>query len=213
VRKIVILGLLMIFFASALVSQSISEKEDLENKVYLSALDKNVLNTVELLDAFKTGMKKMQEKEYDKVEYYKSFLEDVSNECFLIRDNIFNSVNMQPEQRSEVVKDVIKSLKPDVIYENKYIPAQQDRENSDYLDRISVKLMKKVNETLQNITKEEENIKKNEAISREYLKLHSQHFMYSMLLNYITPSEHLNKRNRNFLVKVAKEIMVGMQEA
>ncbi|HCX73518.1 MAG TPA: hypothetical protein DHM37_07360 [Candidatus Cloacimonas sp.] len=212
-RKIVILGLLMIFFASALVSQSISEKEDLENKVYLSALDKNVLNTVELLDAFKTGMKKMQEKEYDKVEYYKSFLEDVSNECFLIRDNIFNSVNMQPEQRSEVVKDVIKSLKPDVIYENKYIPAQQDRENSDYLDRISVKLMKKVNETLQNITKEEENIKKNEAISREYLKLHSQHFMYSMLLNYITPSEHLNKRNRNFLVKVAKEIMVGMQEA
>ncbi|MDN5353858.1 MAG: hypothetical protein PWQ09_614 [Candidatus Cloacimonadota bacterium] len=203
----------MIFFASALVSQSISEKEDLENKVYLSALDKNVLNTVELLDAFKTGMKKMQEKEYDKVEYYKSFLEDVSNECFLIRDNIFNSVNMQPEQRSEVVKDVIKSLKPDVIYENKYIPAQQDRENSDYLDRISVKLMKKVNETLQNITKEEENIKKNEAISREYLKLHSQHFMYSMLLNYITPSEHLNKRNRNFLVKVAKEIMVGMQEA
>jgi hypothetical protein len=213
VRKIVILGLLMIFFASALVSQSISEKEDLENKVYLSALDKNVLNTVELLDAFKTGMKKMQEKEYDKVEYYKNFLEDVSNECFLIRDNIFNSVNMQPEQRSEVVKDVIKSLKPDVIYENKYIPAQQDRENSDYLDRISVKLMKKVNETLQNITKEEENIKKNEAISREYLKLHSQHFMYSMLLNYITPSEHLNKRNRNFLVKVAKEIMVGMQEA
>lgn len=203
----------MIFFASALVSQSISEKEDLENKVYLSALDKNVLNTVELLDAFKTGMKKMQEKEYDKVEYYKSFLEDVSNECFLIRDNIFNSVNMQPEQRSEVVKDVIKSLKPDVIYENKYIPAQQDRENSDYLDRISVKLMKKVNETLQNITKEEENIKKNEAISREYLKLHSQHFMYSMLLNYITPSEHLNKRNRNFLVKVVKEIMVGMQEA
>jgi hypothetical protein len=213
VRKIVILGLLMIFFASALVSQSISEKEDLENKVYLSALDKNVLNTVELLDAFKTGMKKMQENKYDKVEYYKSFLEDVSNECFLIRDNIFNSVNMQPEQRSEVVKDVIKSLKPDVIYENKYIPAQQDRENSDYLDRISVKLMKKVNETLQNITKEEENIKKNEAISREYLKLHSQHFMYSMLLNYITPSEHLNKRNRNFLVKVAKEIMVGMQEA
>lgn len=212
-KKTLIISLIMILFVTALASQTITEKQNEENRIYLSALDKNVLNTIELLEAFKTGKKEMKKKKYDNLQYYEKFLEDVSSECFLIRDNVFTSLNMPPQERSQIIKNVLKSLKPDVVFQDKKISQKQDAENRQYLEEISAKLVKKVNNTLQKITKEEEIIEEKEAITRDYLKLHSQHFMYSTLLNYIMPSEHLNKRYRNYLTRIVKEIMTGMQES
>jgi len=118
---------------------------------------------------------------------------------------------MPSQERSQIIKNVLKSLKPDVVFQKKYISQKKDTENREYLEEVSAKLVKKVNNSLQEITKEEEIIKQKEAITRDYLKLHSQHFMYSTLLNYIMPSEHLNKRYRNYLTQIVKEIMIGMQ--
>ena len=53
---------------------------------------------------------------------------------------------------------------------------------------------------------EEEKIIEIKTFDQYFFHLHSQQFIYQLVLNFLKPSDHLSRSNRAFLIRVAAEI-------
>ena len=139
-------------------------------------------------------------------ERYKKFLLEMTMICMNLRNDISSSIELNFEQREIFVQELISSIKPDVKIISESITKQQDLQGVQF----GKLFMQRINSHLKDIRKEiiteEEKIMESKTFDQYYFHLHSQQFIYQIIMDFMQPFEHLSKKNRAFIIRIAAEI-------
>lgn len=204
--------LLMILLSSSLFAQDqvISEKQDEFNRKYLIQLNNNLLSTIDMLQVFN---EKGQEIYLIKQgELYNSFLLDLTMQCSNLIDKIRQAEVMSPLARELQIRALIATIKADVEYNSEEVPEAQQRENSNYLTNVEINLNAQTASVLQAMVKEEKLILEKGEVTTNYLRLHTHHFLFSLLEDFIQPSDYLSPANENYLVQIVQSVDASLQK-
>jgi hypothetical protein len=197
--------ILVILTVSCILNAGIFVNQDDRNKEFMLELDKNILSSIMFLTTFNDGVKNMPE-DVTGAETYKHFLMEMTIECSKFRESIRNSENMKKGERELQIKLMITSLKPDVVFDTGKVSKQKNEANIQRLDE-SEKMLKKMSEkAMKAMLGMEQEIVETRKIKQEYIAVHSQHFLYSLLLDFIDINDLMSKKNRNHLASVVKDM-------
>ena len=202
-KKIIITLLLAIIFIS--LNAEISKTQNKMNLIFLRELDSNLLETIKVMDVYNQATNNIPF-EVLGTERYQEFLMEMTMICMSLRNEISNSIELNSKKRELFIQELISSIKPDVKRISESITKQQDMQGKQF----SKLLRQKINDHLKDIRKEiineEEIIIESKTFNQYYFHLHSQQFIYQLVLNFLIPSNHLSSSNRAFLLRVAAEI-------
>ena len=202
-KKIVITIILATIFIG--LNSEISKTQNNMNLIFLRELDSNLLETIKIMDAYNQASNNIPY-EVLGTDRYQKFLMEMTMICMNLRNDISSSIELNSEQREMLIKELISSIKPDVKSVSESITKQQDLQGK----RFSKLLKQKINAHLKEIRKEiiieEEKIIESKTFDQYYFHLHSQQFIYHLIMNFLKLSEHLSRSNRAFLIRVAAEI-------
>ena len=202
-KKIVIIIFLATIFIG--LNAEISKTQNNMNLIFLRELDSNLVETIKIMDAYNQASNNIP---YDVIgtERYQNFLMEMTMICMNLRNEISGSIELNSEQREEFIQELISSIKPDVKLITESITKQQDIQGK----KFNKLFIQKINSYLKDIRKEiiaeEEKIMENKTFDQYYLHLHSQQYIYHLIIDFLKPSEHLSKSNRAFLIRIAAEI-------
>ena len=202
-KKLVVTIILATLFIG--LTAEISKTQNNMNLIFLREVDSNLLETIKIMDAYNQAMNNIP---YDVLgtERYQKFLMEMTMICMNLRNEISSSIKFNSEQRELFIQELISSIKPDVKLVSESITKQQDMQGKQF----SKMLMQRINAHLKDLGKEiiaeEEIIIENKTFDQYYFHLHSQQFIYHLIMDFLKPSEHLSKTNRVFLIRVAAEI-------
>ena len=202
-KKIVITIILATIFIG--LNGEISKTQNNMNLIFLRELDSNLLETIKIMDAYNQASNNIPY-EVLGTERYQKFLMEMTMICMNLRNEISNSFELNSVQREIFVQDLISSIKSDVKLISESITKQQDLQGK----RFSKLFIQRINAHLKDIRKEiiieEEKIIESKTFDQYYFHLHSQQFIYHLIMDFLKPSEHLSRSNRAFLIRVAAEI-------
>lgn len=203
IKKIVIAVLLATIFVS--LTAEISKTQNNMNLIFLRELDAKLLDTIKIMDAYNQVTNNIPY-EVLGTERYQKFLMEMTMICMNLRNEISNSIELNSEKREKFIYELIGSIKPDVKSVSEPITEKQDVQGKQF----SRLLLKKINKHLIDIRKEilieEKKIMESKTFDPYYFHLHSQQFIYHLLIDFLHPSRHLSRKNRVFLIRVASEI-------
>jgi len=202
-KKLVILILTLLIFIS--VNAEINKVQNKKNIQYMNELDNNLVDAIKILDAFNKSTDKIP---YDiiGIDRYQKFLMEMAMICMNLRNDITDSTQLNFEQRESFVHDMISSLKPDVETVPVNITEKQNEQGIEYCRLFTKRINSYLIKILKDIVKEEEAIMETRTFTQHYFHLHSQQFMYQLVISFLKPSDYLSKENRAFLIRVISEI-------
>ena len=186
--------------------QNISDEQNIRNKQYLVNLDLNVLETIDIMVMFNDASKNLPEDTINGIITYRKFLLDMTMECGNIRKDIKLSKDMSPIEREKHIAMMFATIKPDVIYVHKKINNSQDLTNRETINKLHERIKKYIPFLQKEILKGEKAVIENSSFSKYYMNIHSQHFMFQLLSDYIANSDKLSYNNREYLLKIALSI-------
>ena len=202
-KKIVIIIFLATIFIG--LSAEITKTQNNMNLIFLRELNSNLLDTIKMMDAYNKASDNVPY-EVLGTEKYKKFLMEMTMICMNLRNDISSSIELNFEQREIFVQELISSIKPDVKIISESIMKQQDLQGVQF----GKLFMQRINSHLKDIRKEiiteEEKIMESKTFDQYYFHLHSQQFIYQLIMDFMQPFEHLSKKNRAFIIRIAAEI-------
>ncbi len=211
-RNKIILLLLTIVFSNLLFSENdISKKQNKLNEEYLQELDSNLIETIDLLAVFNETSKKIPET-VTGVSVYRKFLLEMTLECSNIRQKIADSEKKNSIRHEILIQMLISGLKPDVQFLPVPIGNKKDLQNKQLLEIMNERIQKHVTTLRKSILYEEKVILESGTFNKYFLDLHSKHFMYILLLDFLKPGKKLSKENRAYLLIMVKEIEGSLLE-
>ena len=202
-KKLVIALLLAVMFIG--LNAEISKTQNNMNLIFLRELDSNLLDTIKIMDAYNHAMNNIPY-EVLGAEHYQKFLMEMTMICMNLRNEISSSIEFNSEQREEFIQELISSIKPDVKLVTESITKQQDMQGKQFSKMFIQKINSHLKEIRKEIIAEEEKIMESKTFDQYYFHLHSQQFIYQLIMDFLKPSENLSKSNRAFLIRVAAEI-------
>ncbi len=198
---------LIIFLATIFIglNAEISKTQNNMNLIFLRELDSNLLDTIKIMDAYNHAMNNIP---YEVIgaEHYQKFLMEMTMICMNLRNEISSSIDFNSEQREEFIQELISSIKPDVKLVTESITKQQDMQGKQFSKMFIQKINSHLKEIRKEIIVEEEKIIESKTFDQYFFHLHSQQFIYQLIMDFLKPSEHLSRSNRAFLIRVAAEI-------
>ena len=203
IKKIIVTILLVTMFIG--LSAEISKTQNNMNLIFLRELDAKLLDTIKIMDAYNQVTKNIPF-EVLGTERYQQFLMEMTMICMNLRNDISSSVELNSEKREMFIYELIGSLKPDVKSISEPITEQQDLQGKQLSKLIEKKISKYLIDLRKEIIFEEEKIMKSKTFDQYHFHLHSQHFMYQLVISFLHPSQYLSRTNRAFLIRVASEI-------
>ncbi|MCD6176589.1 MAG: hypothetical protein J7K29_01990 [Candidatus Cloacimonetes bacterium] len=202
-KKLIITIILITIFIG--LNAEISKTQNNMNLIFLRELDSNLVETIKIMDVYNQATNNIS---YDVlgIEHYQQFLMEMTMICMNLRNDISDSVELNSEQRELFIQELISSIKPDVKIISESITKQQDMQGKKFSELFEKKINTHLKDIRKEIIIEEEKIIESKTFDQYYFHLHSQHFIYHLLMDFLKPSEHLSKLNRAFLIRVAAEI-------
>ena len=196
---ILLLGMLLSLHAE------ISKTQNNKNLKFLRQLDSNILETIKMMDAYNKASNNIP---FDVlgIEHYQKYLMEMTMICMNLRNDISSSVELNSKQREIFIQELINSIKPDVKRISESISEKQDKQGRQLCELLRQKINAHLKEIRKEIIIEEEKIIKSKTFDQYYFHLHSQQYIYHLIMNFLKPSEHLSRSNRAFLIRVAAEI-------
>ena len=203
IKKIVVIIFLATIFIG--LNAEISKTQNNMNLIFLRELDSNLLETIKIMDAYNQAMNNIP---YDVLgtEHYQKFLMEMTMICMNLRNEISSSIELNSEQRELFIQELISSIKPDVKIVSESITKQQDMQGKQFSKLFIQKINTHLKDIRKEIIAEEEKIMESKTFDQYYFHLHSQQFIYQLIMDFLKPSEHLSKSNRAFLIRIAAEI-------
>ncbi len=202
-NKIILTFLLATIFIS--LTAEITKTQNNMNLIFLRELDSNLLETIKIMDAYNQATDNIPY-EVLGIERYQKFLMEMTLICMNLRNDISSSIELNSEHREEFVKELISSLKPDVKLISESITKQQDLQGKRFCKLLKQKINNHLKDIRKEIIIEEEKIIESNTFDQYFFHLHSQQFIYQLVLNFLKLSDHLSWSNRAFLIRVAAEI-------
>ncbi len=203
IKKLVITVLLATIFVG--LTAEISKTQNNMNLIFLRELDAKLLDTIKIMDAYNQVTKNIPF-EVLGTERYQKFLMEMTMICMNLRNDISSSIELNSEKREIFIRGLISSIKPDVKSVSEPVTEKQDLQGKQF----NKLLMKRINRHLIDIRKEiiveEKRIMESKTFDQYYFHLHSQQFIYQLVMDFLHPSKHLSRTNRAFLIRVASEI-------
>jgi hypothetical protein len=187
-------------------SQNISEEQNIKNKQYLVNLDLNVLETIDIMVMFNDASKQLPDDTINGIYTYQKFLFDMTMECSNIRNDIKLSKVMTSNEREEHIAMMFATIRPEVIYTYKEIDNSHDLKNHETINELHERIKKYITFLQNEIIKSDKSVIENKSISKYFMNIHSQHFMFQLLSDYIVNSDKLSHNNREYLLKIALSI-------
>ncbi len=204
---IILLLVAMQIFAQ---EEVITPEQDNMNKKYLIQLNDNLLTTINMLEAFNVQAREIYLIKQGDV--YNSFLLDLTMQCSNLIDKIRQAEVMPPLERELQIRALIATVKADVEYKPVIVSDEEQRQNSNYLSNVGKNLKAQITSVLQAIIKEEQVILDKGEVSDNYFRLHTHHFLFSLLEDFIIPSDYLSPENENYLALIVQSIDDALQK-
>ncbi|MDO9577325.1 MAG: hypothetical protein Q7J16_05530 [Candidatus Cloacimonadales bacterium] len=210
-KKIIFILILILCVSVIFGQEEISKKQNKKNIEYLEQIDANINGTLRLLTAFNESANKMPDL-ITGLDIFSQFLMELTLECSNLKKNIAESQDLKPMNREILIQMLISTLNPDMKFVPFYIDKDKDAQNREMMKVMHAGIVDKVVDLQKKILQEEQGIIESETFNKYFFNLHSQHFIYQLLLDFVEPSEKLSKDNRNYLLKMIDELDAMMQE-
>lgn len=202
-KKLVITILLVTIFIS--LNAEISKTQNNKNLKFLRELDSNLLGTIKIMDAYNKATNNIPY-EVLGVEHYQKFLMEMTMICMNLRNDISSSVELNSEQREIFIQELIGSIKPDVKKVCDTITEQQDKQGIEFCKLLTRRINAHLSDLREGIIDEEKKIIESKTFNQYYFHLHSQQFIYHLVMDFLKLSDNLSRLNRAFLIRVVSEI-------
>ena len=210
IKKIYISLIIFSICLSASAEQISRKQNDLNNK-YLIELDNNLTQTINILTVFNDTANKIPDS-ITGLGTYKKFLMDMTLECSNLKRNIQNSKEESNMEREIFIQSLISSLKPDVQFLPVIIDNKKDDTNRKLMNVFLKRIQKHLSVLRKSILEEEKGVKESGIFNKYFLDLHSRHFIYLLTCNFIEPSGSLSRENRNFLLRIIRNMEDSLME-
>ena len=191
--------------------QNISKQQNQKNIEYLTQLDANINGTLQLLSAFHDTAGKMPDS-ITGLDLFSRFLLELTLECSKLKKSISAAGEMSHQEREIQIQRLISTLHPNVAFLPFHIDRNKDEQNREAMQILHAGIIEQVIELQKKILQEELGIIESYTFHKYFFHLHSQHFIYQLLLDFIEPSEKLSEDNRNYLLRMARHLEASMQE-
>ena len=198
--------MISIMLINFLYSKNVSDEQNIKNKQYLVNLELNVLETIDIMVMFNDASKQLPDDTINGINTYQQFLFDMTMECSNIRNDIKLSRDMSPIKREEHIAMMFATIRPEVIYTYKEIDNSHDLKNRETINELHKRIKKYIPFLQNEIIKSDISVIENKSISKYYMNIHSQHFMFQLLSDYIANSDKLSHNNLEYLLKIALSI-------
>jgi hypothetical protein len=173
------------------------------NQLFLEELDKNILSTIQVLEAFNNNAKNLYD--IEGADYYRRFLMDMTLECGKIRNLIMEG--LRSENNEDSILPIILTIRSDIKLQKNQVTLEMDKQNREQLATILKDANQKISMLRKKIIEEEKEIVEIQRINKTYLGYHSYHFLYSLLQDYISVSDYLSIQNRDYLKQIVMNII------
>ena len=203
-RLKIVLALIILSFAFNYAEDIITEEQDSDNKKFLILLNDNLLTTINVLQAYDEQASEVYL--IKNGEYYNAFLMDMVMQCSNLIDKIRNAEEMPDFEREKQIRALIATIKPDVEFLNNEIEVNRNKQNRNYLQDVNINLQSQTASILKALLKEEEIILQKGEVTQNYLRLHSHHFLFSLLNDFIEPFDYLSELNANYLAEIVRSV-------
>jgi len=197
--------LIFVFLFSSLLQAKVSIQQDSNNFDYLQYLDENLTGTIEVLSAFNNTLFSLST-EIKGVNAFSQFLMNLTMECSNLKKEIANSYQLSSTDREELIRILISSLNPEIKWYPFEIDKEQDEQNRQIAHIMKGRFREQIARLRQQIFKEEAGILEAKTFYKYFFFLHSQHFMYQLMMDFLEPSENLSRDNRDYLIKMVRAI-------
>jgi hypothetical protein len=192
-------------------SETISKQQNENNIEFLKQLDANINGTLRILAAFNETTNKMPDL-ITGLELFSRFLMERTLDCSNLKKNIIDSKEMDPEDRETLIQILITTLNPEIKFLPFQITDDVDKRNREAMKVLHAGIVDHVIDLQKIIIQEEQGIIESETFNKHFFNLHSQHFVYQLLLDFMEPSQNLSKENRNYLLEMARALEEIMLE-
>lgn len=187
------------------LNAEISKTQNNKNLKFLRELDSNILETIKMMDTLNKASNNIPY-EVLGIEHYQKFLMEMTMICMNLRNDISSSNELNSEQREIFVQELINSIKPDVKRVSESISENQDKQGRQ-LSKLQMQQIKvHLKELREEIIFEENKIIESKTFDQYYFHLHSQQFIYHLVMDFLEPSDNLSRLNRALLIRVVTEI-------
>ena len=190
----------------------VSSQQNKLNKEYLTLLDLNIGGTIKLLSSFNTILDSLPD-QITGTQLFSGFLMDLTLECGNLKKHIALTETMKSAEREEMIQVLIATLNPDIEYLPYSVSKEQDEQNRQILAAMHIRFKNRLFALQKEILREETLILESGTFNKYFFNLHSQHFMYELLMDFIEPSGNLSRENRNYLIQMATQLEEMMAES
>lgn len=194
-------------------AMAISTKQDNNNLAYLDELDIRLINTIDLISAFNESMKGLVDNNVANAEDFSHFLMDLVLECSAMRKLITQTRDLDDFEREYSIPLLFDYIKPpDEISRHSSIAPDLDKRNRIKLNEMYIEYEDKLNRIRGSIIKEEEIIIQNRALTPKFVALHTRHFIYHLILDFVADHQYLSAPNRQYLIDIIEAVERGMNQ-
>ncbi|MEA1972050.1 MAG: hypothetical protein U9N34_01990 [Candidatus Cloacimonadota bacterium] len=197
-KKFLIISILSIFG----ILFAISPQQDEKNQIYLNNLDKNVAQSIQLIEEFNNAAQKNFET-FKGVPAFTNMLMGYTLELAHIRRQISDAQTSSLLEKEKKIGDIIKILDPNIQI---VVINKTEQKMKNYLDSVEIDLTKKITYLRKFIIEEEAKIVKSKTLNKTFFSFHTHHFLYSLLLDYIADYHHLSQENKKILYQTIQHI-------
>lgn len=206
---------LLILICLILISNcfALSNRQDNNNLAYLDELDVKIINTIDLISAFNETMQNLVY-EVQNADEFSHYLMDLVIECSSIRKLIEESRDLDPLEREFAIPLLYDSIKPPYpVKRNNIVMPSADEKNRVKLNEMFITYQDKLNKLRGAIINEEKIIIKNGALSQRFVSLHNRHFIYHLILDFISDHQYLSAQNRQYLIDIIAAVEKGIADS
>jgi hypothetical protein len=208
--KFVYILIIVITITSVSANEIISVEQDTNNRKYLISLNDNILTTIQMLQAFNYQGQEIYL--IQNGDYYNSLLMDFTMQCSNLIENIRQAEELNPLDRELQVRALIATIKPDVAFDETEISPKQKVQNRNFLKNTDLQLQYRLKSILAAIIEEEKEILNKGEVTQKYFQLHTHHFLFSLLEDFIAPSDLLSPSNEKYLIDIVQSIDEALQQ-
>lgn len=205
-RNSLIIGIVILLASQLLFAKGNMKDKDANNKEYMANLSDNLVNTIDMLSAFKDKMLEMPDETIG-INAFNSFLYEMASESSKLVQVLRDSDELSAIEREEQIKILIIAIKSDIDFKEKRVDSKLDGKNIALLGQLEAILRDRVKVLRKQILAREVLVNDTSEINMIFLDLHSRNYLYSLLLDFIAPADNLSSENRDIL----RQVVVGIQ--
>lgn len=210
-RNLLIVGIVILLASQLLFADDHMKLKDASNKEYMVNLSDNLVNTIDMLSAFKDKMLEMPE-DTKGINLFNNFLYEMASENSKLVQVLRESDELSAIEREEQIKILIIAIKSDIDFKEQRVDSKLDGKNIALLGQFEAILRDRVKALRKQILAREVVVNEISEIDMIFLDLHSRNYLYSLLLDFIAPADKLSAENRDILRQVVVGIQMTMAE-